>query len=258
MNTTKIIRALKDKEHHFTRISNQLINDERLSDCEVGIMVRILTNSDEWIINKEHLAKKSLMTKGSFTSAWKKLIEFGYIKQNKVKGKGKVYYEYEITENPHRDIKKSTHQIPHVENPQVVEGILITTNIINEEKEKTRKEKETGESGSSNRSQSFGPKKDNVDGTPTFSIDFPKSEEETSTSINPGLLSPSSLIHKETSINDIKKQKILNLDFLKNVKDIIAILDYEELVEHLNEEFQDIYPLSPFEKHQLDIIVNCK
>jgi len=253
MNTTKIIRALKDKEHSFTRISNQLINDERLSDCEVGIMVRILTNSDEWIINKEHLAKKSLMTKGSFTSAWKKLIEFGYIKQNKVKGKGKVYYEYEIIENPPLNIKKSTHQIPHVENPQVVNGILITTNIINDEKQKTREEKETGESGSS-----IGSKKDNVEDTPTFSITCSKSNEKISTSNAPANISHLSLIDEKTSINNIKKQKILNLDFLKNVKDIIAILDYEELVEHLNEEFQDIYPLSPFEKHQLDIIVNCK
>jgi hypothetical protein len=49
----------------------------------------------------------------------------------------------------------------------------------------------------------------------------------------------------------------LNLDFLKEVKDVLTFMDYEELIEHLNVEFQDYFgPLSQFEKYQLEVIAN--
>ena len=131
MNRTTILRAPKDKDNPFTRISNALINDKRLSDAEVGIMVRILANSDDWIINKDYHQKKSLLTRGSFNTVWRNLIVYGYIEQTKIFSP-QISFTYTIFENPVLDTKYPTHQFPLVEFPQVENGALITTNIINE------------------------------------------------------------------------------------------------------------------------------
>lgn len=133
MNKTKIIRSPKDKDNPFTRISNLLINDNRLSDTEVGLMVRILSNADDWIISKEYQQRKSLLTRGSFNTAWKNVVRYGYIEQTKTYSPY-ISYTYKIIENPVPDSKYPTYQFPQVEIPQVENGALITTNIINESK----------------------------------------------------------------------------------------------------------------------------
>ena len=118
---------------------------------------------------------------------------------------------------------------------------------------KIENEKENGEFG-----PSTGPKKKNVEDTPTFFVDDIKSNETSSIRINATNPAPFSTIDEKTSTDDIKKQKVLNLDFLREVKDVLTFMDYEELVEHLNGEFQDYFPLSQFEKYQLEVIVNSK
>ena len=130
MNRTTILRAPKDKDNPFTRISNALINDKRLSDAEVGIMVRILANADEWIINKELQQKKSLLTEGSFNASWKNLIKYGYIEQSKIYGHP-IQYNYKIFENSRWDSKNITPQLSGVIISGVINEVLITTNIIN-------------------------------------------------------------------------------------------------------------------------------
>lgn len=132
MNKTRIIRSPKDKEHPFTRISNRLICDQKLSDTEVGIMVRILANSDDWIINKEYQQKRSLLTRGTFNTAWRNLVANGYIVQTK-NFKPKISYVYTIFEGTVYGNTTTTDQFPPVENTQVeippmVDGTLITTN----------------------------------------------------------------------------------------------------------------------------------
>ena len=131
MNKTTILRSPKDKDHPFTRISNILIADSRLSDTEVGVMVRILANSDDWIINKDYQKRKSLLTRGSFNTAWRNLITCGYIEQIKIFSP-QISFTYKIFENPVLDTRYPTHQSPLVEIPLVENGALITTNIKND------------------------------------------------------------------------------------------------------------------------------
>lgn len=98
LNTTKIVRSLKDSEHPFTRMSNTVLN---LKADEVGIMFQILSNSDKWIINKNDVWKKSKLGKDRFERAWKHLKELGYIVINKTPmNDGKFGYSYIIYEIP--------------------------------------------------------------------------------------------------------------------------------------------------------------
>ena len=129
MNKTRIIRSLKDKEHPFTRISNRLICDQKLSDTEVGIMVRILANSDDWIISKEYQQKRSLLTRGNFNTAWRNLVANGYIEQTKI-FKPKISYVYTVFEGTVSGNTTTIDQFPPVEIPPMVDGTLITTNKL--------------------------------------------------------------------------------------------------------------------------------
>jgi hypothetical protein len=51
-NKTKFIRTPKNRGNLFVRISKALIDDERLSVIDIGIMNKILSKPDDWILNK--------------------------------------------------------------------------------------------------------------------------------------------------------------------------------------------------------------
>lgn len=98
MNTTKIMRAPKDGTHPFTRISNSIGN---LKADEIGIMFHLLSNSDDWIINKEDIRKKSKLGERRFDTAWNHLKKLRYIIIEKLPGEhGKFCYRYIINEEP--------------------------------------------------------------------------------------------------------------------------------------------------------------
>lgn len=106
MNTTKIVRSPKDKENPFTRMSNSIGN---LRADEIGIMFQILSHSDNWVLNKNDVMKKSKLGKARFERAWNHLKELGYIVINKLPMKdGKFCYSYII------------YEIPEVQNPDTV------------------------------------------------------------------------------------------------------------------------------------------
>jgi predicted transcriptional regulator len=112
MNTTKIIRSKRDKENPFTRMSNSIGN---LKADEIGIMFQLLSNSDNWIINKDDVKRKSKLGERRFVRAWNHLKELGYIEIQKLPMKnGKFCYHYTIYEipgvqNEGMDIKPEVH-----------------------------------------------------------------------------------------------------------------------------------------------------
>lgn len=68
---------------------------------EIGIMFHILSNSDNWILNKDDIMKKSKLGKDRFKTCWNHLKELGYIVINKLPVKdGKFNYSYTIYEKP--------------------------------------------------------------------------------------------------------------------------------------------------------------
>lgn len=98
MNTTRIIRAPKNKENPYTQIPNSIRN---LEVEEIGIMFHILSNSDDWVINKNDILRKSKLGKTRFTNAWNHLKELGYIIVTRLPRKnGQFNYHYTIYAKP--------------------------------------------------------------------------------------------------------------------------------------------------------------
>lgn len=81
------------KTKDFTRIDNDI---SKLPLIEDGIMHRILSNSDDYIIHKHQIQKNSGVPENKFNTAWKNLIEKGYIIPERTQGG----YKYTIVESP--------------------------------------------------------------------------------------------------------------------------------------------------------------
>jgi len=98
MNSTKYVRSPRDRDNPFTRISNSIA---KLPAVEAGIMLQILSNSDDWVINKEVIKKRSGLGRDGFKGAWNSLKSKGYISVNRIPTQnGKFQYEYIIYEDP--------------------------------------------------------------------------------------------------------------------------------------------------------------
>lgn len=98
MNITRIDK----KDGNYTRISNDLINDSRLSLKEKGIMLHILSKPDNWILNIKEIANNNQDGEKAVYSGIKKLKEYGYIVLKPVYNEFKkiTSWIYYINESP--------------------------------------------------------------------------------------------------------------------------------------------------------------
>lgn len=98
-NETRYIRSPNDgvDGNFYTKINNNLINDGRINFLHLGIMTYILSQSDEFIINKATIFKmastpkedsgsKVVFGKTIFDRTWNELIDFGYLRKERIKG----------------------------------------------------------------------------------------------------------------------------------------------------------------------------
>lgn len=96
-NETKLNRTAHDENNFYTCVSNQLIKDERLTIIEVGIMVKLLSNSDGWIFNSSYFKTTLGIGKDLYFKSIKHLVELGYI--NKIRYQGGVRWIINETPN---------------------------------------------------------------------------------------------------------------------------------------------------------------
>ena len=93
-----IIRAENRKT--FTIISNELLNDNRITDKALGTLVRLLSNADSWNININYLAKTGKQGRTAIRSSIAELEKAGYIHRDVVRNEagritGTEYVIYE-------------------------------------------------------------------------------------------------------------------------------------------------------------------
>ena len=107
-NKTQFFGAEHDT--NFTIISNSLLEDERLSLLDVGIMTYMLKfvnfkyDGRKYIVHKGAIEKRSGFGYIAFTKSWNNLIKCGYINAAKVKSG----WEYEIYEKPIKNTLSET------------------------------------------------------------------------------------------------------------------------------------------------------
>lgn len=89
----------------FTQVSNHAIDDENISPQAYYIYSKIqryiTLESEEFILNKAFILKKSNMTEKTFDKYWKELQHLGYLKTHQMpdtENKGQWITEYELLE----------------------------------------------------------------------------------------------------------------------------------------------------------------
>ena len=85
-NETEVNRTTRTKSHHKKSIAMDTITDKRLNLIELGLLVRLLTNSKSYIINKSKVQTDSGVPENKFLKSWKKLQDLGYIEKHLIQG----------------------------------------------------------------------------------------------------------------------------------------------------------------------------
>ncbi len=96
-----ISRVKKCKENTYTMVSNDLINDSRLSSDSLSTMIKILSYPDDWKIYLCELKTRLGFGKDRLNTAIRELEYYGYVKRKKSRSKGRFSgYDFEIYESP--------------------------------------------------------------------------------------------------------------------------------------------------------------
>ena len=68
---------------------------------DIGLLVWLLSNSKDFVINKNLVQKRSGIPEQKFLVSWKKLVELGYIEKHQIQGG----VEWVINETPDYRVK---------------------------------------------------------------------------------------------------------------------------------------------------------
>lgn len=101
-----VIRA--SRRHAHTLIGRASLRDERLSNRARGVLVRLLSNADGYLMDSTALAKKGKEGRGAIRSALSELRDLGYISTQKyVDKRGRWRTSTLLFEEPHAEVGKS-------------------------------------------------------------------------------------------------------------------------------------------------------
>ncbi len=118
-----IIRS--EKKDRFTIISNELLNDNRITDKALGTLVRLLAKPDNWNLNINHLVNTGKQGRTAIRSSIAELERAGYIHRRVTRGKsgritGTEYLIYEQAVPPEKALK----DLPRDERKKVPAGTI--------------------------------------------------------------------------------------------------------------------------------------
>jgi hypothetical protein len=132
-NKTEYIRD--SHKSNFMVISNNLVNDSRLNVIDIGIMTKLLSNSNTYIFNSEYFLKNiSGINKKLYRDSIKKLQSLGYLQKKRIQD-GVIWSIIEVPNSVTADFVSYelvsneivTTQIEPIINTNI-EQILIETN----------------------------------------------------------------------------------------------------------------------------------
>ncbi len=93
-NKTTYNRSMHDKNHPYTPISAELINNTDLTGEERFLLIYLLGRSNDYILNSSYFAQQSQKLFGwgrdKFYKVWTNLQTKGYIKKQKIRSSGKI------------------------------------------------------------------------------------------------------------------------------------------------------------------------
>jgi len=126
-NKTTYKRSMHDKQHPYTQISADLINNNNLTGEERFLLIYLLGRSDDYILHSSYFANKSRELFGwgrdKFYSVWRNLQTKGFIEKEKIRDEGKI-------DGHHYIVHESLLKNQNPENPESRKsGIRKTTTL---------------------------------------------------------------------------------------------------------------------------------
>lgn len=118
------------KRQKFTTVSNELLNNEKLSLRAKGLMCYLLSKPDDWEVNVKHLATTCKEGRDAIYKVIDELLEEGYMTREQLKDKGRFLgYDYTVLERAVKPEPDKT--LP--EKPDTVDSTLLNTEVLNTE-----------------------------------------------------------------------------------------------------------------------------
>lgn len=213
----KTIFRTNNKTGNFTCLSNSILQSLTLTPDEIGVLVRLLSLPENFIINKTSIWRKMNIGREHFNKVWNKLVLAGYIQTTKKIDTKSKHFEYTHTVheipvnqepvNQEPVPQEPVHQIPVHQEP--VNGKLVSLIIDNKKEQEEKQIEKTIKENSEN-----GPSKNTGPDSPT-------------------ILAPSFQFEIKTKENQIKEllDEIINLDlYSENTRAKMRELNNVQLV----------------------------
>ncbi|MQY78099.1 MAG: hypothetical protein GH151_02725 [Bacteroidetes bacterium] len=97
-----IVRVIKNKKHPYLLMNKAGLNDPKLSFKATGLLAYLLSKPDNWFISYKNLISSKTDGQRSVTSAFKELLNYGYISKTQLRDQNGQYghYYYSVYEIP--------------------------------------------------------------------------------------------------------------------------------------------------------------
>ena len=142
-----IIRAIHDKDHPYTVISNALVNDPSLSLNALAVMTYLISKPNDWRVRADDIQRRFQISRGKVYNILDELMERGYLSREIIRQGGRVKEcRYTVMEHPVPALPDTDSPLPDsplIENQLVVNQhndkvITLPSNEIKKEREKKK------------------------------------------------------------------------------------------------------------------------
>ena len=142
-----IIRAIHDKDHPYTVISNALVNDPSLSLNALAVMTYLISKPHDWRVRADDIQRRFQISRGKVYNILDELMERGYLSREIIRQGGRVKEcRYTVMEHPVPALPDTDSPLPDsplLENQLVVNQhndkvITLPSNEIKKERERRK------------------------------------------------------------------------------------------------------------------------
>lgn len=142
-----IIRAIHDKDHPYTVISNALVNDQSLSLNALAVMTYLISKPHDWRVRADDIQRRFQISRGKVYGILDELMERGYLSREIIRQGGRVKEcRYTVMEHPVPALPDTDSPLPDsplLENQLVVNQhndkvITLPSNEIKKERERRK------------------------------------------------------------------------------------------------------------------------
>ena len=142
-----IIRAIHDKDHPYTVISNALVNDPSLSLNALAVMTYLISKPHDWRVRADDIQRRFQISRGKVYNILDELMERGYLSREIIRQGGRVKEcRYTVMEHPVPALPDTDSPLPDsplIENQLVVNQhndkvITLPSNELKKERERRK------------------------------------------------------------------------------------------------------------------------